>query len=123
MQLTSSGMVEKVIKEVTAKLLQARILSELFQAMEAALERMERKAGGPLELAVRSSALGEDSTLSFAGQFKSLLHISRAEVPKAYLEVLASVFSPEAIHYRILHRIPPESAESPSRHREPGGRK
>jgi pyruvate,water dikinase len=111
LQLTSTGMVEKVSKEVTEKILQARIPSELFQAMEAALERMERKAGRPLDLAVRSSALGEDSTLSFAGQFKSLLHVSRADVSKAYLEVLASLFSPEAIHYRILHGIPPESAE------------
>lgn len=111
LSLVSGGMVDKASKEIVEKILGARIPEALLQEIEEALDRMERKLSRPLKFSVRSSALGEDSTLSFAGQFRSLLQVSRVEVPKAYLEVVASLFSPEAIHYRILHGIPAESAE------------
>ncbi len=62
-------------------------------------------------MAVRSSAVGEDSEFSFAGQFLSLLNVPREELCNAYLQVIASLFSYEAMHYRFLHKIPGESAE------------
>ncbi len=62
-------------------------------------------------MAVRSSAVGEDSEFSFAGQFLSVLNVPREELCSAYLRVIASLFSPEAMHYRFLHKIPGESAE------------
>jgi len=53
--------------------------------------------------AVRSSAVGEDSaTLSFAGQFSTVLGVAAAEVPQAMLQVWASAVSPHALDY--LHR-------------------
>lgn len=51
--------------------------------------------------AVRSSAYGEDEELSFAGLHESLLNVPPAEVPEAYKKVLASLYSPEALTYRL----------------------
>ncbi len=52
--------------------------------------------------AVRSSALGEDGMVSFAGQYRSCLSISLDQLPKAYKEVIASLYSTEAMEYRRL---------------------
>ena len=51
-------------------------------------------------LAVRSSAVGEDSTLSFAGQFESVLNVSPEELPAAWKTVIGSRCLPRAIFYR-----------------------
>jgi pyruvate,water dikinase len=51
-------------------------------------------------VAVRSSAAGEDSELSFAGQFETLLNVPESEVPEAWRQVVMSRFSPRAVFYR-----------------------
>jgi len=87
------------------------IPERLQQAIREAHARLQQRCGGDPMLAVRSSAVGEDSALSFAGQFKSLLNVSGEGLADAYLQVAASLYAPEAVHYRILHHIPGESAE------------
>jgi pyruvate,water dikinase len=52
--------------------------------------------------AVRSSAIGEDEISSFAGQYLSRLNIPLDEIPQAYKEVIASLYSPEAMEYRLM---------------------
>jgi pyruvate,water dikinase len=53
---------------------------------------------GP-RLAVRSSALQEDSLFSFAGQFETFLNVPREKVEESYKEVLASQFTPRVLYY------------------------
>ena len=55
--------------------------------------------------AVRSSAVSEDSRLSFAGQFDSELQIETGNLITAYLHVLASRFSDRAVKYRMHHHF------------------
>jgi pyruvate,water dikinase len=62
------------------------------------IRRQAEKANG--DWAVRSSAYGEDGELSFAGLHESLLHVPARGVIKAYKQVLASLYSPEALVYR-----------------------
>ena len=62
------------------------------------IRRQAEKGGG--DWAVRSSAYGEDGELSFAGLHESLLHVPARGVIKAYKQVLASLYSPEALVYR-----------------------
>ena len=50
--------------------------------------------------AVRSSALGEDGTFSFAGQFDSLLNVPEDGLVPAYRQVLRSRFRARAAVYR-----------------------
>ncbi len=56
---------------------------------------------GKVKVALRSSAQGEDGELSFAGQYKSVLNVPRCEIIAAYKEVLASLFAPVAVSYRL----------------------
>jgi pyruvate,water dikinase len=51
-------------------------------------------------VAVRSSATGEDSELSFAGQFETFLNVPEAEVARAWKKVIRSRFAPKAVFYR-----------------------
>ncbi len=55
----------------------------------------------PSSWAVRSSAVGEDGRLSFAGQFDSLLNVPRDELQDAYKKVIASRFTDRAVLYRL----------------------
>ena len=50
--------------------------------------------------AVRSSAYGEDGELTFAGLHDSFLNVPTKGLLKAFKQVLASLFSPEALVYR-----------------------
>jgi pyruvate,water dikinase len=54
-----------------------------------------------MTLAVRSSAVGEDSTLSFAGQYRSVLDCKVEDILSAYKTVAASKYSHQALFYRI----------------------
>lgn len=50
-------------------------------------------------VAVRSSALQEDSQFSFAGQFETILNVPRDRVIERYKEVIASQFTPRSLYY------------------------
>ncbi len=56
-------------------------------------------------LAVRSSALAEDGTISFAGQYASELGVRAEDVLSAYKRVLAGKYCPRAVAYRIRHGL------------------
>jgi pyruvate,water dikinase len=56
--------------------------------------------------AVRSSAIGEGGKHSFAGLHATVLSVPPAEVGDAYREVLASLFSREALRYRSENGLP-----------------
>lgn len=70
----------------------------LARAMRREASRLTSRGGCPW-LAVRSSAVGEDGSASFAGQFKTLLGISPRDVPRAYCEIVASLFEPAVAGY------------------------
>jgi pyruvate,water dikinase len=55
----------------------------------------------PASWAVRSSGVGEDGRLSFAGQFDSLLDVPRDELQDAYRKVIASRYTDRAMLYRL----------------------
>jgi len=61
------------------------------------------------DFAVRSSCVAEDSALSFAGQYLSLLHVEPDRISKAYLQVIASKYTPEAMLYRIVNGLDDEA--------------
>ncbi len=52
-------------------------------------------------LAVRSSAVGEGGSRTYAGQFMSLLNVPPGELVEAYKRVVAGRFSERALFYRI----------------------
>ena len=85
-----------------------RVISQELQAMVRQaplprdLEDAIAQAGQYLPtdwLAVRSSAVGEDTEFSFAGQFATLLNVDAASLPGHYKEIVASKFTSRAIFY------------------------
>jgi len=75
-----------------------------------AFDLIEKKSGKILRTAVRSSAVSEDSDQSFAGQYKTMLGITREGILDAYKEVLASKYTPEALFYRISYGLSDDEA-------------
>jgi len=111
LDIVSEDDVGPVSRELQERILGLQIPPALEQAILGGYDRMAERAGTPIPVAVRSSAVGEDSEYSFAGQFLTVLNVPRGELAAAYRRVIASLYSPEAMHYRFLHKIPGESAE------------
>ncbi len=77
---------------------EATVPAAVARAIESAYDAL---CEDPLDgVAIRSSATGEDSEVSFAGQFDSVLNVARAGVVEAWRSVVRSRFSPRAFFYR-----------------------
>ena len=63
-------------------------------------ETLQRRAGC-VSLAVRSSAVGEGTESSFAGQYATVLNVPCSRVLNTYREIVASKFAPRALFYFI----------------------
>lgn len=90
-------------RELQELIMQAEVPEEVLQEVQEGLTAFQGR-----KLALRSSAYGEDSELSFAGQYLSLLHVEPAHWAQAYKQVLASKYSAHALSYRIRAGLPDE---------------
>jgi pyruvate, water dikinase len=97
--------IETVSTEIKALILAAPVPEELQQAITAGYQGLARQAADddsrPL-VSLRSSAIGEDSgDLSFAGQYLTVLNVAPEQLGKTYKQIIASLYSPRAIAYRL----------------------
>lgn len=103
------------LEEVSARLkeliVQAGVPPDLARSILDAYAELEEKTHVGVAVAVRSSALGEDTEASFAGQYTTVLNVRRENLLEAYKTVLASKYSPHAITYRIQFGL--EERETP----------
>jgi pyruvate, water dikinase len=83
----------------------AQIPDELIELLYTHYEAVEKNTFPNVQLAVRSSAVREDSEASFAGQYTSVLNVPQEGIIDAFKEVVASSFSPRAIAYRQMAGI------------------
>lgn len=83
---------ERIMAAPLPEDLECRIFYEARQLLET--------FGPEARLAVRSSATGEDSESSFAGQHSTVLNVTEATIAHAYKEVVASMYNPRAVFYR-----------------------
>lgn len=111
MELLPENKYSELSSTIQEQILGLSIPIELEKELLDGFERLCERTPGATAVAVRSSAVGEDSEFSFAGQYLSLLNVHREELCSAYLQVMASLYSPEAVNYRALHGIAGESAE------------
>ncbi len=87
-------------------ILKAPLPQPLLVEVDQASSRLHAEHGDDLRLAVRSSALGEDSLgTSFAGQYHSELNVEIADLTEAYKEVVASKYGVTAMSYRLTRGI------------------
>jgi pyruvate, water dikinase len=82
----------------------APLPAELEQALAQAWQRC---LPDDALIAVRSSAVGEDGVLSFAGVYDSVIGVRKDMLGTAFKTVLASAYSPRALAYRMQNGVPP----------------
>ncbi len=72
---------------------------QLVQTIEDHYKKLADTYGNNITFSVRSSAAGESTEFSFAGQYVTALNVDRKDIMKAYKDVVASRFSPRALFY------------------------
>ncbi|MFH1984244.1 MAG: PEP/pyruvate-binding domain-containing protein [Pseudomonadota bacterium] len=99
---------DRLSARVNDLIMSSEIPPPVAEAITSAVkDRIPPGPGGALPaVALRSSAVGEDGgEVSFAGQYSSLLGVHPDALMDGYRQVLASLFSPRAVAYRILKGI------------------
>jgi pyruvate, water dikinase len=99
--------IQQASREIQQLILSAQIPAQVEEAIQKAYDEMVHRlhrAGSKdsfPKVAMRSSAIGEDSELSFAGQYLSVLNVSPNQLMDAYKQVVASLYTPRAMAYRL----------------------
>jgi pyruvate,water dikinase len=91
---------------LSAKIRQTIIMADIPEELEIEIknscDQLERNAGRKIRLALRSSAIGEDSAgSSFAGLYHSELNVSSDNILEVYKNIVAGKYSLQAITYRF----------------------
>lgn len=107
-----TGSIQEASEDIQRLLLLAPFADGFEQQLLGHHERLAERLGSSPEaisVAMRSSAVGEDSELSYAGQYLSVLGVTRAKLAESYRYVVASLFTPRAMAYRLLKGVPDEA--------------
>jgi pyruvate,water dikinase len=94
--LDSLAMVSDELKQMV---LAAQVPPELEAAIHREYRRLPAPGGEPPLVAMRSSAVGEDLTFTFAGQYATYLNVPPQEMVGRYKDIVASLFTPRALFY------------------------
>ncbi|MDD2902883.1 MAG: PEP/pyruvate-binding domain-containing protein, partial [Syntrophales bacterium] len=95
-------------EEIREMITGARVPSALEEAIMGAYARMAESLGhgeASPRVSLRSSAIGEDGELSFAGQYLTALNVLPENLLQTYKAILASLYTPRAISYRLVKGI------------------
>ncbi|MDI6775813.1 MAG: PEP/pyruvate-binding domain-containing protein [Syntrophales bacterium] len=94
-------------EEIQRLIVSAQVPATLEEAIllaYAKLAEADSKGQSPnssLRVSMRSSGIGEDSELSYAGQYLSKLNVPSDRLIQTYKEIVASLYTPRAIAYRL----------------------
>ncbi len=99
--------IRQTSEEIQALIIAAQMPPALEQAILEAYEDMARQLGRgeALRVSLRSSAIGEDSDLSYAGQYLTALNVTADRLLSTYKTIVASLYTPQAISYRLVKGI------------------
>lgn len=96
---------EAICGRIQAMVMDAAIPQDVEEAIVKAYEALEEKTSKGVRIAMRSSAIGEDTEATFAGQYTTVLNVDRKQIIDAYKTVLASKYSAKAVSYRIRYGL------------------
>lgn len=103
---------QEEVGTVSKKLQQAVLDGEMPHALDEAIfsayAALEEHFGKNVPVAVRSSAVGEDGEVSFAGQYASVLGVDKAGLLRAYQRVVSSKYGVRALTYRMQYGLTDE---------------
>lgn len=97
---------EATSQKIRLMILGGEIPPDLRQEILKAVVRISPKHPEACVYSVRSSAVGEDGELSFAGLHDTFLNVPFRDLLSSYKRVLAGLYNPAALEYRIKHQIP-----------------
>ena len=97
--------IESIGRDIRSLIIESPLPRSIRAAIEAAAADLAGAASADIHLAVRSSAIGEDGEISFAGQYTSVLNVPIEELSEAYKQVVASKYSASALSYRLHHGV------------------
>lgn len=97
--IESTSSMDAASKKIVAMIKESPLPSDLERDMLHLFNLLTGKSG--TTVALRSSAVEEDSEFSFAGQYRSVLNVGPEDLAEAYKEVIASKYLIRALSYRI----------------------
>jgi pyruvate,water dikinase len=97
--------IEAVSRKLEEMIMNARVPADIEDALMNAYAFLEQKTLPGVHIAVRSSAIGEDTEASFAGQYTTVLNVTKGNIIHSYKTVLASKYSARAITYRLHYGL------------------
>lgn len=103
LDLNNQLSIESASQKIQSMIEHSTMPAGLLAAVNDAFGALEQSAGRPVRVAIRSSAVQEDGFLSFAGQYESMLNVGKEDIPRAYKQVIASLYCPSAIFY-LAHK-------------------
>lgn len=86
-------------KKIQQDILMAKVPPPLEEAILTSYNRLTSEVGREIPISIRSSAVGEDGEVTFAGQYATALNVRRDDLLQTYKEIVASKFTPRAIFY------------------------
>jgi pyruvate, water dikinase len=92
-------------EKIQKLILESEIPEQIAKEIISAYNDLMIHEGSETRISVRSSAIGEDTQFSFAGQYKTVLNVGRDSILDAYKQVLASKFNHKAIYYFLSHGL------------------
>ena len=95
---------KKISREITDMILASPIPEKIEADIREGHRRLIARSKSD-QFSMRSSAIGEDTLFSFAGQYASYLNVTGDELLDRYREILASKFTPKAIYYFLSHSL------------------
>jgi pyruvate,water dikinase len=98
---TGERSVESASRALRLSILGAEVPPNVRRELMSGAESLGRGDTRPSLFSVRSSALGEDGELSFAGLHDSFLDVRQNELLSAYKKVLASLYNEASLEYRL----------------------
>lgn len=96
------GDLVRVSEQIRQMVSESGVPDDLAAAIREHCATLRTKTGCE-RFALRSSAVGEDSLFSFAGQYATFLDVREEDIVDRYRDILASRFSPKAISYYLSH--------------------
>ncbi len=101
-------LLNRLSREITDLILSKPVPEEIMAEIRKAMDTLWRTSPSDVRVAMRSSAIGEDGELSFAGQYLTLLNVPLGRISEAYKSIIASLYSPRSVSYRMAKGIKDE---------------
>ena len=105
-ELKKGASPESVSNSIRMMILNGDIPSDLRKEILKGAETIFPDNPESKRYSVRSSAVGEDGALSFAGLHDSFLNVPFRELLSCYKKVLASMYTPVSLEYRLSRQVP-----------------